>query len=60
LFAKEGSAMSIEGSAMSVVFTPSAREAFTPRELAGAYKDFEKLGPQHPATPEKDATTCIE
>ena len=52
--------MSIEGSAMSVVFTPSAREAFTPRELAGAYKDFEKLGPQHPATPEKDATTCIE
>jgi hypothetical protein len=33
--------------AMRVVVTPSAREAFTPRELTDAYKDFETLGPQH-------------
>ena len=26
---------------------PSAREAFTPRELADAYEDFEKHGPQY-------------
>jgi hypothetical protein len=26
---------------------PSAREMFTPRELADAYEDFKKLGPQH-------------
>ena len=27
--------------------TPSAREAFTPRELADAYKQFEERGPQY-------------
>jgi hypothetical protein len=43
---KEGSAMSVEGSA-KVVVEPSARETFTPRELVAAYKQFEKLGPQH-------------
>jgi len=32
---------------MSVVVTPSARETFTPRELADAYKDFETRGPQY-------------
>jgi hypothetical protein len=29
---------------MSVVVEPSAREAFTPRELTDAYKDFESAG----------------
>jgi len=32
---------------MSVVVEPSAREAFTPRELTDAYEDFEKSGPQY-------------
>jgi hypothetical protein len=32
---------------MSVIFTPSAREMFTPRELVAAYKEYTKLGPQH-------------
>ena len=32
---------------MSVVVDPSARETFTPRELADAYEDFEKRGPQY-------------
>ena len=32
---------------MSVVVTPSARETFTPRELADAYEDSEKRGPQY-------------
>jgi len=32
---------------MSVVVTPSAREAFTPRELVAAYKDFTEHGPQY-------------
>ena len=32
---------------MSVVVNPSAREAFAPRELVEAYKDFEKGGPQY-------------
>jgi hypothetical protein len=32
---------------MSVVVDPSAREAFTPRELVEAYKDFDKSGPQY-------------
>jgi hypothetical protein len=32
---------------MSVVVTPSARETFTPRELADAYGDFIKCGPQY-------------
>ena len=32
---------------MSVVVTPSARETFTPRELAAAYKAFTEHGPQH-------------
>jgi len=39
--------MSLEGNAMSVIVNPSAREAFTPRELTEAYKDFEKCGPQY-------------
>ena len=33
---------------MRLVVEPSAREAFTPRELAEAYEDFEKSGPQYP------------
>ena len=32
---------------MSVVVTPSARERFTPRELADAYKHFKEHGPQY-------------
>jgi hypothetical protein len=32
---------------MSVVVEPSARETFTPCELAAAYKDFTEHGPQH-------------
>ena len=32
---------------MSVVVTPSARERFTPRELADAYKIFKEQGPQY-------------
>ena len=32
---------------MSVVVTPSARERFTPRELADAYKHFKEQGPQY-------------
>jgi hypothetical protein len=32
---------------MSVVVTPSARETFTPRELAAAYKQFTELGAQY-------------
>jgi hypothetical protein len=32
---------------MSVVVDPSAREAFTPRELTDAYKHFEERGPQY-------------
>ena len=32
---------------MSVVVTPSARETFTPRELADAYEDFETRGPAY-------------
>jgi hypothetical protein len=39
--------MSLEVNAMSVVVEPSAREAFTPRELVAAYKDFTKHGPQY-------------
>ena len=39
--------MSAEGSAMGVVVEPSARKAFTPRELTEAYKDFEKRGAQY-------------
>ena len=31
---------------MSVVFTPSAREMFTPRELVAAYKEFTEHGGQ--------------
>ena len=31
---------------MSVVATPGARETFTPRELAEAYKAFVERGPQ--------------
>ena len=36
-----------EGTAMGVIVTPSDRETFTPRELADAYEDFEKRGPQY-------------
>jgi len=32
---------------MSVVVQPSARETFTPRELATAYRDFTESGPQY-------------
>ena len=32
---------------MSFVVDPSAREAFAPRELVEAYKNFEKNGPQY-------------
>jgi hypothetical protein len=32
---------------MSVVVDPSAREAFTPREITTAYKHFEEYGPQY-------------
>jgi hypothetical protein len=40
--------MSVEVNAMiGVIVEPSAREAFTPRELTDAYKDFEKRGPQY-------------
>ena len=39
----------------SVIVGPSARETFTPRELAAAYKDFVENGPQHP-----DAETGIK
>src|SRR5215211_8459530 len=31
----------------SVVVMPSAREAFTPRELTDAYEQFKERGPQH-------------
>jgi hypothetical protein len=36
----------IEGNAIGVVVVPSARETFTPRELAVAYKEFTEHGPQ--------------
>jgi hypothetical protein len=32
---------------MGVVVEPSARKAFTPRELADAYKEFIEFGPQY-------------
>jgi hypothetical protein len=32
---------------VSVVVTASARERFTPRELADAYKHFKEKGPQY-------------
>ena len=32
---------------MSIVVQPSARETFTPRELATAYRDFAESGPQY-------------
>ena len=32
---------------MGVVVEPSAREMFTPRELADAYKEFIEHGPQY-------------
>ena len=32
---------------MSVVVDPSARETFTPRELAAAYKEFKEHGAQY-------------
>jgi hypothetical protein len=35
-----------EGRAMSVVVDTSARETFTPRELAAAHKEFTEPGPQ--------------
>jgi hypothetical protein len=36
-----------EGTAISFVVTPSAREAFAPRELVAAYTEFLERGPQH-------------
>jgi hypothetical protein len=47
--------MSVDRSATSVVVEPSAREAFTSCELADAYKDFEKQGPQY-----SDAETAVK
>jgi hypothetical protein len=41
-----GHRLVIEGRAKSVVVQPSAREMFTPRELAAAYKEFTEHGPQ--------------
>jgi hypothetical protein len=35
------------GAAMSVVVQPSARETFTPRELATAYRDFTESSPKY-------------
>jgi hypothetical protein len=35
-----------EGNAMGFLVEPSARETFTPRELAAAYEDFTEHGPQ--------------
>jgi hypothetical protein len=35
-----------EGNAMDVVMEPSARETFTTREPAAAYKEFTEHGPQ--------------
>jgi len=35
------------GDAAGVVATPGARETFTPRELAEAYKAFKRRGPQY-------------
>ena len=40
---------------ISLVVLPSAREAFTPRELVAAYEDFVRGGPQY-----LDAETGIE
>jgi hypothetical protein len=37
----------LEGNAKSVVVEPSARETFTPRELADAYKEFTEHGPHY-------------
>ena len=37
----------LEGTATSVVVDPSARETFTPRELAAAYKEFTEHGAQY-------------
>jgi hypothetical protein len=37
----------LEGTAISVVVDPSARETFIPRELAAAYKEFTEHGPQY-------------
>ena len=36
-----------EGRAVSVVAQPSAREMFTPRELAAAFKEFIERGAQY-------------
>jgi hypothetical protein len=35
-----------EGNSMGVVVEPSARETFTPRELAAAYKELTERGAQ--------------
>ena len=42
------------GSATGVVVQPRAREAFIPREIAEAYKEFTNHGPQH-----RDAETGL-
>jgi hypothetical protein len=35
------------GGAVNVAVTPSAREAFTPRELSAAYEHYTEHGPQY-------------
>jgi hypothetical protein len=37
----------LEGTGISLVVDPSARETFSSRELAAAYKEFTEHGPQH-------------
>jgi hypothetical protein len=43
---------------MNVVVTPSAREAFTPRELRAAYEDYTEHGPQY-VNPETDLRATV-
>jgi hypothetical protein len=50
----QGRRLVTEERAMGVVVHPSARETFTPRELADAYKEFTEHGPQY-----KDAETGL-
>ena len=42
-----GQRLVTEGRAVSVVVEPSAREMFTPRELAAAFKEFLERGAQY-------------
>jgi hypothetical protein len=36
-----------EGNGISIIVVPSARDTFTPRELAAAYKEFTEHRPQY-------------